>query len=109
MTSLVLNNRALVGNRPFIHPIDYDISRNHQKKKKKSHALKVGSCPNNIIDTKFCFVLFCVVFEEIYDSGSVAVEKTARFCLEFTFFFIFFFFFYMCSNSDSKNSFVTCP
>ena len=33
------------------------------------------------IDTKFCFVLFCVVFEDILCSESVAAEKTARFCL----------------------------
>ena len=45
------------------------------------------------IDTKFCFVLFCVVSEEILCSESVAAEKTARFCLKFTFFFFFFFFF----------------
>ena len=39
-------------------------------------------------DTKFCFVLFCVVFEETLCSESVAADKTARFCLEFMFFFI---------------------
>ena len=40
---------------------------------------------------KFCFVLFCVEFEEILCSESVAAEKTARFCLEFTFFsFVYF-------------------
>ena len=44
------------------------------------------------IDTKFCFVLFCVVFEEILCSESVAAEKTARFCLEFTFFSFDYFF-----------------
>ena len=37
------------------------------------------------IDTKFCFVLFCVEVEEILCSESVAAEKTARFCLEFKF------------------------
>ena len=37
------------------------------------------------IDTKFCFVLFCEVFEEILYSESVAAEKTAIFCLVFTF------------------------
>ena len=37
------------------------------------------------IDIKFCFVLFCVVFEEILYPESVAAEKTATFCLEFTF------------------------
>ena len=40
------------------------------------------------IDTKFCFVLFCVVFEDILCPESVAAEETARFCLEFMFFFI---------------------
>ena len=30
------------------------------------------------------FCPFCVVFEEILCSESVAAEKTARFCLEFT-------------------------
>ena len=39
------------------------------------------------IDTKFCFALFCKVFEDILCSESVAAEKKpARFCLEFTFF-----------------------
>ena len=38
------------------------------------------------IDIKFCFVPFCVVFEEILCSESVAAEKTAKFCLEFTFY-----------------------
>ena len=38
------------------------------------------------IDTKFCFVLFYVVFEEMLCSESVAAEKTARFRLEFMFF-----------------------
>ena len=43
------------------------------------------------LDSKFCFVLFCVVFEEILCSESVAAEKTARICLEFTFFsFVYF-------------------
>ena len=37
-------------------------------------------------DTKFCFVLFCVVFEETLYYESVTADKTARFCLEFTFF-----------------------
>ena len=48
------------------------------------------------IDNKFCFVPFCVVFEEILRSEPVAAEKTARFCLKFTFFFfvVFFFFFF---------------
>ena len=41
------------------------------------------------IDTEFCFVLFCVVFEEILCSESVAAEKIARFCLEFMFFYLF--------------------
>ena len=45
------------------------------------------------IDTKFCFVLFCVVFEEILCSKSVAAVKTARFCLEVTFFHLFISFF----------------
>ena len=36
-------------------------------------------------DTKFSVLLFCVVFEEILCSESVAAEKTARFCLEFKF------------------------
>ena len=58
-------------------------------------------------DTKFCFVLFCVVFEETSCSESVAADKTARFCLEFTLFFFFFFFFIclrpLCWNSDSKK------
>ena len=40
------------------------------------------------IDTKFCFVLFCVVFEEILCSESVAAEKTARFCLKFMFSYV---------------------
>ena len=44
------------------------------------------------IYTKFCFVLFCVVFEEILCSESVAAEKTARFSLEFTFFHLLIFF-----------------
>ena len=43
------------------------------------------------INTKFCFVLFCVVFEEILCSEYVAAEKTARFCLEFTFFLFVYF------------------
>ena len=38
------------------------------------------------MDNKFCFVLFCVVFEEIVCSESFAAEKTARFRLEFMFF-----------------------
>ena len=43
------------------------------------------------IDTKFCFALFCIVFEEIIYSDSVAAEKNARFCLEFTFYsFVYF-------------------
>ena len=43
------------------------------------------------IDTKFCFVLCCAVFEDILCSESVAAEKTARFCLEFIFFsFVYF-------------------
>ena len=43
------------------------------------------------IDNKFCFVLFRVVFEELLCSESVAAEKTARFCLDFTFFsFVYF-------------------
>ena len=37
------------------------------------------------IDTKFCFILLCVVFEEMLCSESVAAEKTARFRLEFMF------------------------
>ena len=57
------------------------------------------------IDTKFCSVLFCVVFEEILCSESVAAEKTARFCLEFTFFICLL---PLCWNSDSENSFVRC-
>ena len=40
-------------------------------------------------DTKFCFVLFCVVFEETLCSESVTADKTARVCLEFTFFHLF--------------------
>ena len=60
------------------------------------------------IETKFCFVPFCIVFEEILCSGSVAAEKTTKFCLEFTFFHLFISF-NLCWNSDSKNSFVTCP
>ena len=47
------------------------------------------------IDTKFYFVLFCVVFEEILCSESVAAEKTTSFCLEFTFFFSFVYFLYV--------------
>ena len=43
------------------------------------------------IDTKVCFLLFCVVFEEIICSESVAAEKTARFCLEFMFYLFIFF------------------
>ena len=43
------------------------------------------------IDTKFWFVLFYVVFEDILRSESVAAEKTARICLESTFFsFVYF-------------------
>ena len=53
------------------------------------NALNVGSFPNNKNDTKFCFVLFCVVFEEILCSESVAAGKTARFCLEFVCFHLF--------------------
>ena len=41
------------------------------------------------IDTKFCFVLFYIVFEEILCSATVAAEKATRFCLEFTCFFSF--------------------
>ena len=37
------------------------------------------------IDTKFCFVLFRVVFEEVLCSESLAAKKIARFCLDFTF------------------------
>ena len=44
------------------------------------------------IDTKFCFVLFCIVLEEILCSESVAAEKTAGFGLEFTFFHLSIFF-----------------
>ena len=38
------------------------------------------------IDTNFCFVLFCIDFEEMLCSESVAAEKTARFRLELMFF-----------------------
>ena len=41
------------------------------------------------IDSKFCFVIFCVVFEEILFAETVAAEKTARVCLEFMFFHLF--------------------
>ena len=62
------------------------------------------------IDNKFCFILFCVVFEETLYSESVGAEKNARFCLEFTFILICLFpLFPLCWNSDSKNNFVTCP
>ena len=43
------------------------------------------------IDIEFCFFLFCVVFEEILCSESVAAKKTAGFCLDFIFFsFVYF-------------------
>ena len=58
------------------------------------------------IDTKFSFVLFCVVVEEILYSESVAAEKTAKFCLEFTCCICLV---PLCWNSDSKNSVVTFP
>ena len=45
------------------------------------------------IDTEFCFVLFCVVFEEILCSESVAAEKTARILLRIH---IFSFVYFLC-------------
>ena len=45
-------------------------------------------------DTNFLFCLFCVVFDEILCSESVAAEKTTKFFLEFTLFFFFFAFVY---------------
>ena len=42
------------------------------------------------MDTKFCFILFGVLFKEILCSESVAAKKTARFCLEFTFSLVYF-------------------
>ena len=42
------------------------------------------------INTKFCFVPFCVEFEEILCSESLAAEETAIFCLKFTFSFVYF-------------------
>ena len=56
-------------------------------------------------DTKFCFVLFCVVFEKKKCSESVAAEKTTKFCLEFTFvcFFVFLFVYFLCVGIPILN------
>ena len=42
------------------------------------------------IDTQFCHVIFCVVFEEILCSESVAAEKTAKVLRIHVFLFVYF-------------------
>ena len=66
-------------------------------------------CPN------FLFVLFRVVFEKLYFLNCCCRENRKIFAEKLRFFFFFFFFFFFVClfplgwNSDSKNSFVTCP
>ena len=46
-------------------------------------ALKVGSCPNDENSVQISFYAFMCSIRIFMRSESVAVEKTARFCLEF--------------------------
>ena len=52
-------------------------------------SLKVGSCPNDGILSKFLICPFLCFIAIIIFSESVAAEKTARFCSEFTLFHLF--------------------
>ena len=71
-----------------------------------SPELKVGSCPNNDNSVQIFFCPFLGSIQIILFFESVAAEKTARICREFTFIVCLFL---LCLNSDFKNSFVTCP
>ena len=51
--------------------------------------LKVGSCPNNDISVHILFCTSLCRILIILCSESVAAQKTARFCLEFTIFHLF--------------------
>ena len=70
-------------------------------------TLKVASCPNdNDSVLFFFFVCFCVVFEYCYFLNLLLPRKPQDFAENSRFFVCLFL---LCWNSDSKNSFVTCP
>ena len=68
--------------------------------------IKVGSCPNDENSVQIFFLSFLCCIGIILCAESVAAKKNARFA-ENSWFFVYLFIF--CWNSDSKNSFATCP
>ena len=73
---------------------------------KSINGLKVGSCPESDKSVQLFFVLFCVAFKLFYFLNLLLPRKLQDFA-ENTPFFVYLY--PLCWNSNSKNSFVTCP